>query len=63
MNAKTLIAAVVLGSTLVAPAVYAADQNAGQSLSRKEQSKQANTVQARDAQFLNESNQPGGVGG
>jgi len=63
MNVKTLIAAAVLGSTLAAPAVYAADQNAGQTVSRKEQSKQANTSAARDAQFLTESNQPGGVGG
>ena len=63
MNIKTLLAAAVLGSTLAAPAVYAADQDHGQTLSRKEQSRKANAADARDAQFLKDSNQPGGVGG
>jgi len=63
-NAKTLLIVGVLGAAVAAPAVYAADQYPASDRTTQYRDKaSSNSPEAWDARFLQESNQPGGVGG
>jgi len=64
MKAKTLLIVAALGAAVAAPAIYAADQSAASDRTTQYRDKAgSNSPDAWDARFLQESNQPGGVGG